>query len=140
MHHAKVDSSDFGGVIINQTNGAGKQFTLNRQFFAYFSFNRILKGLLAEGKKRVVVVVDVPTNANGSFGNQTLFAPLFATNIVQDAFAIRDYDIRNDLFIIRVSFSLGAELESIVFLVKDDFKVTIHLSIKTLKNSQLLKE
>jgi hypothetical protein len=67
-------------------------------------------------KKRVIFVIDVAADADGSFGNQTLFASLLAANIMKNAFPISNHDIRDDLFEGWIGFGLGAGLKAVVLL------------------------
>ena len=73
--------------------------------------------------------------ADGTFGNQTLFTRFFATNIMQDALAIRNYDVRDDLLEVWVGFGLGAGLKTVVLLVEDDRQITVHISPESLKSA-----
>ena len=94
MNNAKMNSSHFGGIVINQANWFGIKHALNGKFFANLSFNSVLKFLTAEcrskkrlfskSKKRlfIIYVIDVSTDANGPFRYQTLFAGFLTTNIM----------------------------------------------------------
>jgi hypothetical protein len=88
----------------------------------------------------VICVIDVAADANGSFGNQTLFASLLATNIMKNAFPISDYHVRDDLFEGWIGLRPGAGLKTVVLLVQDFGQIAINLSAETLKNAQLLKK
>ena len=48
MHDTKMNSSHFGGIVINQANWFGIKYALNGKLFANLSFNSVLKFLMAE--------------------------------------------------------------------------------------------
>jgi len=139
MHHPKMNPTDLGGIVVDQANRSCVEGSLNREFFAYLSFDSILKRLQADGKKRMVFIIDVAADANGSFGNQTLFAGLLATNIMKNALSVSDHHIGDDLFEIRIRLCLGAGLKTVVLLIKDYWQIAINLGSETLKKAKLLK-
>jgi len=112
---------------------------LFRRTKQYLSFDSILKRLQADGKKRMVFIIDVAADANGSFGNQTLFAGLLATNIMKNALSVSDHHRGDDLFEIRIRLCLGAGLKTVVLLIKDYWQIAINLGSETLKKAKLLK-
>jgi len=127
MHHTKMNSSDFSGVVVNQSDRPRGKFTLNGKFFTNLSLYRILERLHFDRKKRVIFVINVTTNANRSFGNQTLLTGFLATNIMQDAFPISNHHIRDNLFEGWVRFGLGTSHKTIVFGVEDRLQIQIHI-------------
>lgn len=88
----------------------------------------------------MISIIDVSSDANGSFGNQTLFASFLATHIVKNTFSIGDHYIRNNLFKIRIGFSEGTRHEIVILLIKDDWQIAVNLGTEALKNTQLLKK
>jgi hypothetical protein len=58
----------------------------------------------------------------------------------EECFSVSDYDIRNNLFEIRIGFSLGAGLKAVVLLVKDCRQIAINIGAESLKNAKLLKK
>src|SRR5665213_3949673 len=60
MHNAKVNSTDFGGIIVDQPDGSRVKVSFNRKFLVDFSFNSVLKRLQtdAESKKRIILVIN----------------------------------------------------------------------------------
>ena len=109
---------------------------MNSKFFAYLSFDSVLKRLQAECKKRVIFVIDVAADANRSFGNQTLFASFLATNIMKNALSISDHDVGDNLFEVRIALCLGTGLKTVVLLIKDYWQIAINISSETLKNAK----
>lgn len=87
----------------------------------------------------MIFIIDVSSDANGSFCDQTLFSRFLATNIVKDALSVGDHHIRNNLFKIRIGFSLGARQEIVVFWVKDCWQIAINISTETLKSAKPLE-
>ena len=140
MHNTEMNPADFGGIVVDQTNGTCVKGTLNGKFFAHLSLDRLLKRLQAEGKECVIFVIDVAADANGSFGNQTLFASLLATNIMKDALSISDHHVWDNLFKGWIGFRAGAGLKTVVLLVQNFGQIAINISAETLKNTQLLKK
>jgi hypothetical protein len=88
----------------------------------------------------VIFVIDVTTDANGSFGHQSLFACLLATNIMKNALSISDHDVGDDLFEGWIDLCPGTGLKTVVLLVKDGWQIAINLRAETLKNTEPLKE
>ena len=152
MHDTKMNSSYFGGIVINQANWFGIKHALNGKLFANLSFNSVLKFLIAEcrGKKRlfskskkrlfIIYVIDVSTNANRPFRYQTLFASFFTANVMKNAFSISNQNIRDNLFEVGIGFSLGAGHETVVFRIENGLEITICISTETLKNTKLFKK
>jgi len=152
MHDTKMNSSHFGGIVINQANWFGIKHALNGKLFTNLSFNSVLKFLIAEcrskkrlfskSKKRlfIIYVIDVSTNANRPFRYQTLLASFFAAHIMKNAFPISDHHIRNNLFEGRIRFRLGARHETVVLGIKNRRQIAVQLGVETLKNTELLKK
>jgi len=64
MHNAKVNSTNFSRIVINQANGVCVKITLNGKLFAYLSLDSLLKCLQAECKECVIFFIDVAADAN----------------------------------------------------------------------------
>lgn len=76
MHDTKMNSSHFGGIVINQANWFGIKHALNGKLFANLSFNSVVKFLITEcrskkrlfskSKKRlfIIYVIDVAADAD----------------------------------------------------------------------------
>lgn len=99
-----------------------------------------MKRLHAEGKERVVLIIYVTADAQGTFGYKALFASFFAADIVKNAFSICYQNIRNDLLKSRVRFRLSTGHETIVFRIENGWQIMVHLSTEALKNTKLLKK
>jgi len=142
MYNAKVNTTDFGRIVVDQTNRAGVKFTFNGKLFVYLSLNSISKCLHinSKSKKRIVFIIDMSTNTDRPFCNQTLFTCLLATNIVKDTFPISDHNIRNNLLEGWIGFSKGTGHKTIIFFIENRWQITINISAETLKNSKLLEE
>ena len=136
-----MDLTDLGRIVVDQTNGSCVKWTLNSELFAHFSLNSVLKRLYAECKckERMIFVIDVSSDTNGSFGNQTLFAGLLAANIVKNALAVSYHHVRDDLFELRVGLCVGTGQKPVV-LVQDRWQIAIDISTETLKNTKLLEK
>src|ERR1022692_407846 len=119
MHYAKVNSTDFGGIIVDQANGSRVECTLNGKLFAHLSLDRFLKRLQADGKERMIFVIDVAANANGPFRNQTLLPSLLAANIMKNPLSVSDHHVRDDLFEVWICFSFGTGHETVVFDIEN---------------------
>ena len=139
VHNTKMASSDLGGVVVDQDNGFCVECSLNGKLFAHLSFDGILKSLQAEGKQRVIFVIDVSANTDGTFGDQTLFPSFLAANIVKNALSISDHHIRDDLLEIRIDLGLGTRLETVVLLIQDGRQIVVNITSETLKDTELFK-
>ncbi len=142
MHDAKMNPTDLGGIVVDQADRLRVECTLNRKLFAHLPLDSLLKRLQADLKSEMVfvIIVDVATDADGSFGGQTLLASLLAANIVENAFSVSDYHIRNNLFEIWICFRFRARQKTVVLWIKNCRQIIINISIETLKNAQPLKK
>lgn len=94
MHNAKVNSTHFRRIIVDQSNRLSIKHALNGKFFANLSFNSVLKfltaecrstkRLISESKKRlfIIYVINVSANANRPLCHQTLLPGFLTTNIM----------------------------------------------------------
>ena len=101
MHDTKMNLADFGGIIVDQANRPGIELTLNGKLLADLALHGVLKRLHPECKckeRGLIYIIDVATDADGTFGDQALFTGLFAAHIMQNVFAIGDQNVRDDLF------------------------------------------
>ena len=140
MYNAKVNTTDFGRIVVDQTNRAGVKFTLNNKFLTDLSFNSFLKCLQAECKECVIFIINMSADAKRAFCNQSLLASFFAANVVQNTFSISDYHIRNNLIESWIGFSEGTRHKTIIFFIENRWQVMSDVGVKTLKDPKLFKK
>ena len=64
MHHPKMNPTDLGGIVVDQAYRFCVKFALNSELFAHLSLDSVLKRLQADGKKRMVFIIDVAADPN----------------------------------------------------------------------------
>ena len=114
MHHAEMDPAHLSAVIIQKRNDMIVESRLDPNLFIHFAFNTGAISLFIPGKQWFVAIVHVPADANRSLGDQTLFACLLSTDVMQHTIAMSDDRVRYDLFVGRIMLGRGAWEKEIV--------------------------
>ena len=108
MDDAEMHAANLAAIIVQQRDDAVVECGSNADFLVDFTLNSAPVSFFVPGEERFVMIVQMAADADRAFGNQALFTGLFPTHIMEDAIAMRDDRIGNDLLVVRIDLGGSA--------------------------------
>ena len=140
VDHAKVHAADVVAVVVEQGGDALAVAAGDFQFLVQLAFHGAEVGGFVEVLGVRVAVVDVSTDADGHLGVQAGFAAGFPARVAEDAVAVAQDEVGDELFVRRVLLGGAAGEEKVVGRVEEGGHVAVRLEAQALEGAEAVED
>ena len=135
-----MDAAHFGGVVIQKSHDAIFKGRFDRDLFVHFPLHAGAIGVLIPSEQGFVRIVQVTTDPDRAFRDQTLFACFFPADVMQDGVAVDDQGVGDDLLVGGIVFGLGARQEEVVPTREQGAEIFFRLEIEAVETAEFVEE
>jgi hypothetical protein len=136
MNNSEMDTTDFGGIVIEQGNDAVGVGGLDGDFLGDLAFDGVIVKLAVVGIEQgdfIIYRVYMAAYAYGPVADESCLAGSEAANVGKVFAAAAHYNVRDKLLIRGVFFGLRAGDEVQDRWVEKDGKIALHVGCNTMK-------
>ena len=140
MHDPQMHPPDIAGVVVEKRHRPLGEAAAKPQLLADLPPHGIVVGRLIEVREAFIRVVHMATDADRGFCHQPLLAGLRTARVMQDAPAMAEDRVRDDLLERGILLRCPARNEEVVLLFHEGGKVVIHPPAQALKAPQAVEK